>query len=400
MATRSSGNSIRICCAVNPRWYCVCWATRTWRTWATTVIRWRWQSGRGPRRILQPPSATTPSSTASESTSNSRSATTARPPSSDATAGTTARRRATPTPRWTAPSAWAGNSPVSAGAGPTTVWRSRSCRTIWQRRTATIWQRVGWDSFWATANSATGRSGSSKPTTPIRSPDRSPCRWTTSLSPTPATIRTAARSPCSPCGGIWNSEWEGCFPKRSGGGGALISQRLPVALIDLVGEADKEDLLRQRVGVQPLAHLGDGNRRGALDRKAIDAGADGREGHRLATVLFRKGQTVPVTVRQQFFLMGLSAAPNGADRVDDMSGRQFIAAGDLRLTGLASVQFEALERQFRSGSPMNGPIDPSAAEQRGVRRIDDGVHLQLRYVALYDFDSRCHPDLLFTSVRC
>jgi len=62
--------------------------------------------------------------------------------------------------------------------------------------------------------------------------------------------------------------------------------------------------------------------------------------------------------------------------------RQPIAAGDLRVAGGAAAERSALAQQFRPGRAVDCAIDPAAAEQAGIRRVDDRVHRETRDVGL------------------
>jgi hypothetical protein len=71
-----------------------------------------------------------------------------------------------------------------------------------------------------------------------------------------------------------------------------------------------------------------------------------------------------------------------------MARRQAVAAGDLRVAGVASAQRAALSQQFRPGRPVDRAVDAAAAEQRAVGGVDDGVDLKRRDVG--DDDVELH----------
>ena len=83
----------------------------------------------------------------------------------------------------------------------------------------------------------------------------------------------------------------------------------------------------------------------------------------------------------------VTAAPDGADGVDDIAGRQAVAPGDFRLAGRAAVQRAALFQQIGTGRAMDGTIDAAAAQQRFIGGVDDGVQSQRGDVDLTDFDT-------------
>ena len=50
--------------------------------------------------------------------------------------------------------------------------------------------------------------------------------------------------------------------------------------------------------------------------------------------------------------------------VDDVFGRQPVATRDLGITRFAAAQQSAFVQQLGPGGPVNGAIDPTAAQQR------------------------------------
>ena len=66
----------------------------------------------------------------------------------------------------------------------------------------------------------------------------------------------------------------------------------------------------------------------------------------------------------------------------------------LRLSGLAAAQRAALGQQFGSGRMVDRAVYAASAQQRGLGRIDNGVHLHLRYIVSDDLD-RHGKSLLF-----
>ena len=80
--------------------------------------------------------------------------------------------------------------------------------------------------------------------------------------------------------------------------------------------------------------------------------------------------------------------PNRTDGMNHMPRRQPITSGNLGAAGLAAIQGTAFGEKLRSGGPMDRAIDAPAAEQRGVRRVDDGVNAKRRDVGDDDFQPR------------
>jgi hypothetical protein len=79
--------------------------------------------------------------------------------------------------------------------------------------------------------------------------------------------------------------------------------------------------------------------------------------------------------------------------VDDEFRRQRVATREARLAGRAAHaggdfhQVPALGQQARAGRAMDRAVDPAAAQQSRLRSDDDGVHRQVRYVALDHFNT-------------
>ena len=72
----------------------------------------------------------------------------------------------------------------------------------------------------------------------------------------------------------------------------------------------------------------------------------------------------------------MPALPHRADCVDDMLRGQAVAAGDLGVTGVATIEGAALGQKLGAGRTMYRAIDTAAAEQRGVGGVDDGVNVE------------------------
>lgn len=73
-----------------------------------------------------------------------------------------------------------------------------------------------------------------------------------------------------------------------------------------------------------------------------------------------------------------------------MTAWQVPAAGQFGLTGLATSECAALLEQPGSCGPVNGAVDATAAEQRVVGCIDDGIDGKCGDVAFEDLDPFAH----------
>ena len=71
-----------------------------------------------------------------------------------------------------------------------------------------------------------------------------------------------------------------------------------------------------------------------------------------------------------------------------MPRRQSIPQCDFGVAGLAAVELTALSQQLGPGRIMDRAIDAASAEQRRIRRVDDGVNAQAGNVGNNDFQPR------------
>ncbi len=70
--------------------------------------------------------------------------------------------------------------------------------------------------------------------------------------------------------------------------------------------------------------------------------------------------------------------------MDDVARLQPVAPGDLCISGCTAVQQAGFGKQFRPCGAVNGPINPTASQQRGIGGIDNCVHIQSGNIRLYD----------------
>ena len=80
----------------------------------------------------------------------------------------------------------------------------------------------------------------------------------------------------------------------------------------------------------------------------------------------------------------LTAVPHRAHGVDDVAARQAVRAGDLGLASPAAAQRPTLLEQLRSCRPMDTAIHAATAQQRFLRRVDDGVYAHFRDIVPND----------------
>lgn len=70
-----------------------------------------------------------------------------------------------------------------------------------------------------------------------------------------------------------------------------------------------------------------------------------------------------ITGLQQFSFTMQSILPDGTDRVNDVSGWEPVAAGDLRLSCFAAAEQSALMQEIWSRRPMDRPVHATSTQQ-------------------------------------
>ena len=83
-----------------------------------------------------------------------------------------------------------------------------------------------------------------------------------------------------------------------------------------------------------------------------------------------------VAGREQFIFALAAAMPDRPDRMDHMPRRQPITSGDFGVAGLAAVERAAFSQQLGPGRAMDRAVHPTAAKQRRVGGVDDGINAQ------------------------
>lgn len=113
------------------------------------------------------------------------------------------------------------------------------------------------------------------------------------------------------------------------------------------------------------------------DRISVDAGGDSRERNGFESMLVGEADRFAMTARQGFGLSVLAVAIDRADGVDNVFCGKMAARGDNGLAGGKAADFAddlfALSEDGRATGAVNGAIDASAAEERGVSGVDDSV---------------------------
>ena len=163
-------------------------------------------------------------------------------------------------------------------------------------------------------------------------------------------------------------------------------QRCDVSVINFIRKTGDVNLLHGWVGAEEFHDFLNGNLGGLVNRVAVSAATDGGKGEGLDVVDHGQFQRLDIAGSQQFRFVMPTAPPNRPHRVNDMLGRQFVAACDLGLARLASIQRPAFLRQFGAGRPVNRSVHPAPAEQGRVGRVDNRIDGQLDDVGAGEFD--------------
>ena len=138
-------------------------------------------------------------------------------------------------------------------------------------------------------------------------------------------------------------------------------------------EAAEDDTAHGRRDGQRINGGRDSDIRRAIGRKTIDAGGNCRKGNRSKAVGLGQFDGAGVARRQRFILAAASPVPDRPDGMNHVPRRQPETPGDFGVTGRTALQGSAFGEKLRPSRAMDGAIDATAAEQRGVGGVDDGV---------------------------
>jgi len=115
---------------------------------------------------------------------------------------------------------------------------------------------------------------------------------------------------------------------------------------------------------------------GPVGREGIDASRYRRKGDRREVGPRCKPERGPITGREQVLFSSMPALPDRPHSMDDVAGRQSIAAGHFCRTGFATTKRSALGQQV------------AAAEQGAVGSVDNGIGVKRRDVGDADVKPR------------
>src|SRR5262245_35928505 len=155
-------------------------------------------------------------------------------------------------------------------------------------------------------------------------------------------------------------------------------------------EAAEHDALNGGLLAQTVEHGGDGDACGTIQRKAVDAGRDRREGDGCETLICGERQAVSIAGSEQQVLTAFSTVPDRPNRVDHVARRQPEARRDLRLSSLAAAKPGASLGELMPRGTVDGAADASARGKHLVGGIDDGVDVEPGDVAFDNLDAVQH----------
>src|SRR5262245_24159159 len=99
-------------------------------------------------------------------------------------------------------------------------------------------------------------------------------------------------------------------------------------------------------------------------------------------------EAVAIATCEHLILVIATTPPDWPDGVDDILCPEPVAFGDLRLAWWASAQRATLLDKFRTCGAMDCSIYSATAQQRRVRRVDDGIYRQGRDILPHNADTR------------
>src|SRR5262249_15011163 len=149
-------------------------------------------------------------------------------------------------------------------------------------------------------------------------------------------------------------------------------------------EADEADLTDRRQPGEAALDLAERDVARICGGEAVGASADRREGDGLDRMPLGERQAGAVAAGQERVLAAPPALPYRAYGMDHPLGWEAVSARDPRLARRTAAERAALLEQTRARGAVNRAVHATAAEQRLVGGVHDGVHGQARDVALQD----------------
>ncbi len=138
-------------------------------------------------------------------------------------------------------------------------------------------------------------------------------------------------------------------------------------------------------GIDISEYLGKGDARSPLQGKTVRAGADRRKRKRGDILFTRKREAVVVGVSERLVLMTVSALPDGANGMDNVTSGQVAAAGQDCLAGPQGTSLaydgSAFRKDLQTARAVESAVNTAASAERTVCRIDDRLGILFSEVA-------------------
>lgn len=141
-----------------------------------------------------------------------------------------------------------------------------------------------------------------------------------------------------------------------------------------------------------LINSPDCNLGSSLPGVAINTCRNSGEGNRLAAIFLSQIETALVARFQKFGFTMQAIPINRTRSVNNKLCGESETRSDFGLTRLATIQGNAGPQELRTCRPVNCPIDTATTQKRTVRRIHNGIDLQLGDITLDNF-SLYHKNL-------
>ncbi len=174
----------------------------------------------------------------------------------------------------------------------------------------------------------------------------------------------------------------------------MRSQKSSVGVVHFRVEANELDSLKGMVTIESGADFTQRNRASRFDGVAKGATTDGGECDGAELVLVGELKRALVARREKLRFVMLAAAPGGADGVDDEFRRQVVAYGDFGIARGAAAEGAAFFEKFWAGGIVNCAVNASAAQQRGVGSVDDGVDVEFGNITTEKLDGVGHGAMM------
>jgi hypothetical protein len=121
-----------------------------------------------------------------------------------------------------------------------------------------------------------------------------------------------------------------------------------------------------------------------IKRKMVHASRNRWEIQRSAPVPLRQHQTGEVAALQQPFFSCAAAAPDRSRCMNHVFCGQPVPQGNLCFSRPAAIQGSAFSKKFRTSRAMDCAVHSSAAQQRGVCCIDNGIRMLFGNITCYN----------------